>query len=92
MAVDHHVHLVFLKHAEIETAEGGNRGAKHDILKIGRYHGAAPAVCEGTTGRLEHEVLVVLVDAHVGAVHDLHDFAVDAPGDDAQLPPDPLVS
>ena len=90
VAVDDDVHLVFLEDAQVKGAEHGHGRAEHDVLKVRRYHGAAPAVREGAAGRLEHEVLVVLVDSHVGAVHDLDDFAVYAPGDDAVFAPDLL--
>jgi hypothetical protein len=41
----------------------------------------------GGPGALLHDVAVVLVHAHVGAVHDLHDLAVDAPGHHVQVLP-----
>jgi hypothetical protein len=51
-----------------------------NVLQIGGQHGAAPAVGQGAAGALFHQVFVILIHAHVGAVHDFDDLAVDVSG------------
>jgi hypothetical protein len=52
---------------------------KH-VLQIGGQHGAAPPVGNGRPGSLFHQVLVILIHADVGAVHDFDDLSVDVSG------------
>ena len=85
MAVDDDVDVVFFQDAQVDLAGHRRRAAEHDVLQVGGDHGAAPAVGQGAAGALLDEVVVVLVHAHVGAVHQFDDLDVAAPGHDARL-------
>jgi hypothetical protein len=77
MAVDDDVDVVFLHDAQVGFGLQRIGGAEEHVLQVGGQHGAAPAVGHGGAGALFDQVFVVLVHAHVGAVHDFDDFAVD---------------
>ena len=85
MAVHHDVDVVLFQHAQVDLAGDGGGAAEHDVLQVGGDHGAGPAVGQGAAGGLLHEVVVFLVHAHVGAVHQFHHLDVDAPGHHAQF-------
>lgn len=87
VAVDDDVHLVFLEHPHVHLGLQGLGRAKEDVADLGGHHGAAPAVGQGGAADLLDEVLVVLVHAHVGAVHQLHHLAHGPAGDDALVAP-----
>ena len=87
MAVDDDVDLVFLEHPQVHFGPQGRRGAEQDVLQFGGDHRAAPAIGQRSATSMENDVPVVLIHAHVGAMHHLHDLTVNTPGDDAQLPP-----
>ena len=91
MAVDDDVDVVFFQDPQVDLAGHRHRAAEEDVLEVRADHGAAPAVGQGGAGALLDEVVVVLVHAHVGAVHELHDLDVAAPGHDALFPPDLLA-
>jgi hypothetical protein len=80
VAVHDDVDVVFLHDAQVGLGLQRIGGAEEHVLQVGGQHGAAPAVGQGGAGALLHQVFVVLVHAHVGAVHDLDDFAVDIAG------------
>ena len=88
--MDHHIDFVFFQNAQVDLAQNRHGIPEHDVLKVRRDHRAAPAVGQRATGRRQQETLVILIDAHVGAMHQLHHLAVDAPRHDPQLPPDLL--
>ena len=77
MAVDDDVDMVFLHDPEIRLGLQRIRRSEKNILKVGGQHGTAPAVGNGCTGPLLDEVFIILVNAHVGPVHDLHNLSVD---------------
>ena len=91
MAVDDDVDVVFLQHAQVDLAGHRHRHAEQDVLQVGGDHGAAPAVGQGGAGALLDDVVVFLVHAHVGAVHQFDDLDVVAPGHHPQLAPDFLA-
>ena len=91
VAVDDDVDLVGLEDAEVHLG-GQRRGrAEEDVADVGREHRAAPAVGERAAQRRLEDVLGVEVDAHVGAVHDLDDLAVDGARRQAELLPERLA-
>ena len=91
MAVDDDVDVIFLQDAQVDLAGHRHRHAEQDVLQVGGDHGAAPAVGQGGAGALLDDVVVFLVHAHVGAVHQFHDLDVAAPGHHALGPPDLLA-
>jgi hypothetical protein len=66
----------------------GIGGAEQDVLQIGGQHGPAPAVGQRGPDALLHQVFVILIHPHVGAVHDFDDFTVDVARQDTLLFPD----
>ena len=78
MAMHGDVDLSSRKHAQINDGPLGHRRAEHDVGQLGGKHGGAPAVSQGAARGLEHDVMVLLIHAHVGAVHHLHHLAVNA--------------
>ena len=91
MAVHDDIDVIFFQDAQVDLTGHRHRHAEHDVLQIGGDHGAAPAVGQGAAGALLDDVVVFLVHAHVGAVHQFHDLDVAAPGHHALLPPDLLA-
>jgi hypothetical protein len=77
MAVHDDVDVVLFHDAQVGLGLERVGCAEQDVLQVGGQHGTAPAVGQRSPGALFDEVFVVLVDAHVGAVHDLDDFTVD---------------
>jgi hypothetical protein len=77
VAVDDDVDMVFFHDAQVGFGLQRIGGAEKHVLQVRGQHGAAPAVRQGGAGALLHQVFVVLVHAHVGAVHDFDDFTVD---------------
>jgi hypothetical protein len=61
--------------------------AEEDVGDVGRDHRPAPAVGEPGAQTLQQQVVGVVVDADVRAVHHLDDLAVDAARHDPPLPP-----
>jgi len=87
VAVHYDVDLVGLQHSQVGLGEGGRRCAEEHILQLSGDHGAAPAVGYAGSQALQDEVHRIVVHSDVGAVHDLHDLPVDAPGIYPQLFP-----
>ena len=87
MAVDDDIDVVFLHDAQVGFGLQGVGGAEQDVLQIGGQHGTAPAVGQGGAGTLFDQVFVILVHAHMGAMHDFDDFAVDIARLDAGFGP-----
>jgi len=91
VAMNGDVDLVHLQDPEIDGGPARHRGAEHDIGQFSGKHRGAPAVGKRGARGLEHDVLVFLVNPHVGAVHHLHHLTVNAAGGDAQFLPDGLA-
>jgi hypothetical protein len=91
MAVDGDVDLVGFENPQVHNGAAGNRGAEHDIGQFGGKHRRTPAVGERAAGGLEHDIFIILIHPHVGAVHHFHHFPVNAPGEDVQFFPDSLA-
>ena len=87
MAVDDDVDVVLFEDAQVDFAGHRHRAAEDDVLEVGGDHGPAPTVGQGGAAALLDDVVVVLVHAHVGAVHQFDDLDVAAPGHDAVFPP-----
>ena len=85
--VQEDVDLIIAEDAEVDVGPDGCGRAEEDVLQVGGDHRAAPAVCERTAHAAQDHGLVVGIDTHVGAMHDVDDLAVDAPGVDLQLLP-----
>ena len=81
------VDLVLAEHAEVDLGPNGLGRAEEDVLQVGGDHRSTPAVRQRGAHAPEDDGLVVGVDTHVGAMHDVDDLAVDAPGGDVQLLP-----
>ncbi|OPY00686.1 MAG: hypothetical protein A4E61_01902 [Syntrophorhabdus sp. PtaB.Bin184] len=90
MTVDHDIDVVLLQDTEIDGTKHRDRGAEHDVLELRGYHRTAPAISDRRTRGLLEDVPVVLIDTHVGPVHDLHYLAVYAARQDPEFPPDLL--
>ena len=87
MAMHDDVDVVGFHNAQIGFSLQGVGGAKQDILQVGGEHGAPPTIGQRSPGALFDDVFVILVHPHMGAVHNLHDFAVDIAGLDTILGP-----
>ena len=87
MAVDDDIDVLGLEHAQVDLSHHRPRGAEKDVLQFGGDHAATPTVGQSGPGPLPEDVVGVSIHTDVGAVHDLHDLAVDAPGHDAFPPP-----
>jgi hypothetical protein len=83
----HDVDMVFLEHSQVGLGAHRFRRAEEHVGNLGGHHGAAPAVGDGGLEALQDQVDRVVVHADVGAVHDLHDLAVDAARVDTHLLP-----
>ncbi len=88
MAVDHDIHLILLEDTQVHMAQNGDRVSEEDVLKFGGDHRTAPPIGQGASGRLQEDIAVVLIHAHVGSVHDLHDLPIDSSGCRSDLPPE----
>ena len=91
VAVDDDVDLLLFQAAEVDLTDLGAGGAEEDVGDVGRPHGAAPAVGQRGADRCQQDVAGVLVVAHVRAVEDFHDLAVDAARGHALFLPDRLA-
>ena len=69
MAMHDNVYFLLFQHAEIGAAAQRFRSSEHDIGNFGRDAGAAPAVGQRGFKRHIQQIAVVMVHAHVGAVH-----------------------
>ena len=87
MPVNNNVDLIFFHDAQIGFGLQRKGRAEHDILQIGGHHRTAPTVGQRSSGALFNDVFVVLINAHMGAMHDLHNFTVDVARQHAQLLP-----
>src|SRR3989339_576345 len=76
MAVNNNVDMIFFHDAQVGFGDQGRRGTEHDVLKIGCNHGPAPAISQCASCALFHQVFIILVNPHVGPVHDINDFSV----------------
>ena len=91
VAVDDDVDLVVLQAAQVDLAHLGAGGAEQDVGDVGGPHRAAPAVGQRGADGGGEDVAGVLVVAHVRAVQDFDDLAVDAARGHALLLPDLLA-
>ncbi len=82
MAVDNDVDLVLLQTAHVHFRPDRGRRTEEDVRDLGGDHGPAPTIRKGGPAALVGDIFVVLVHAHVGSVHQLHDLAHGAPRDD----------
>ena len=90
MAVDDDVDLVARQHAQVYPAAYRLRRAEQDVGHCGSNRRTYPAIGQAALQAGQDEVLVVVIDAHVGAVHQLNHGGVDAVRVDAQLGPQRL--
>ena len=87
MAVNDDVHLVFLEKTHVYTSHNGSGGAEENVGNFRGHHGSAPAIRQRCTRTLLHNIIIVLVNADVGTVHDLHDLPHGSPGHNAMFSP-----
>ena len=85
--VNDDVDLVFLQTAHVHIHRHRGRRPEENIGNLGGHHGAAPAVGQSGAAALLGDILVVLVHAHVGAVHEFHDLPHGPPGHDTLFAP-----
>jgi hypothetical protein len=85
--VDDDVNVVLFEHPHVHFDRHRCRNAEENVRDLGGDHGAAPPVGQCRTAALFGDVDVVLVDAHVGAVHQLHDLAHGPAGNQPVLAP-----
>ena len=81
MAMNDDVDMVFFHDAEVGFGLQRVGCAEKNVLKIRGQHGTAPAIGKGCSGALFDQVFIILIHAHMGAVHDFHDFPVDISGE-----------
>ena len=74
------INLLFFQDAEINLAKDRYGIPKKYILKVRGNHGTTPAIRQGTAGRRKEQALVVLINTHMRAVHQLHHLPVNATG------------
>ncbi|MBA7626548.1 hypothetical protein ES703_34000 [subsurface metagenome] len=87
VTVNDNIHLILFEHTQVYLTEYRCRSAEHNILELSGQHAASPAIGQGGSCPLKEQVLVVLVNPHVGAVHRLDHFPVYTPWGNPQPPP-----
>ncbi len=78
MAVDHQVHVIFLKDAQVHLAANRFGCSEQNVAEVRGDHRAAPAVAHGRPEAVHQKVLVVGIDAFVSSVQRFHDVVLDA--------------
>jgi len=81
------IYMIFLHDPEVRLRLKGIRGSEKNVLEIRGKHGAAPAVGYGRPGALLDQIFKILVNTHMGTVHDLNNFPIDISGNNAVLLP-----
>jgi len=86
-----HIDLIFPQYPKINNGTPGNRGSKHDIGELGGKHGRSPAIGQGASGPLQHDIMIFLIHTHVGSMHGLNNLTINAAWLHTQFFPDCLL-
>ena len=90
VSVNDDIDVGFGENAEVDLPADRRRRPEHDVLEFGGDHRPPPAVGQSRPGALEHDVPVILVDAHARPVDHLHDLAIYPTRRDTEFAPDRL--
>ena len=76
------IDMVLFHDTEVGLGLERSRASEHDVLQIGPDHRATPPICQRTSCTLFHQILVILVNPHMGPVQDLDDLTINREGFD----------
>ena len=87
MAVNQNVYLVFFQKTHIHAGHPGFGCSEKNVRDFGGDHGPAPSIGKGRAGALFDDIIVVLVNTHMRAVHEFHNLTHRAARNDSGFAP-----
>src|SRR4030042_4458488 len=87
MSVNNNVDFIFFEYSKACLCFHRPWGTEKDIRNIRRDHRAAPAIAERNFQSAQKEIVRIMVNSHVGAVHSLCCLSINASRDYAPLFP-----
>jgi hypothetical protein len=78
--MNEHIDFILFENAKIHSAHYWDRVSKKYILELSGDHRASPSIGQGTSGSGDQDVSIILVHAHMGSMHQLHNLTVNSSG------------